>query len=203
MGGERLFKKPDQVWGQIPDEPQSQQTSFPGSRWTSSMMAFVRSSRLFSPVLCSPRKAIVRASSLLFVNTDIHLLSKTRGRRRKGKATDFSCHCKKSVFVKNFQKRHPPHPSNKVRKKMKEIKFKGKRKLKECQATCWRKRERGEEQTRGKVHITEGLQVWQGAFLSIWTEESKCQKEEDSAQDQPNARMRKNWWQMDRRQEKV
>lgn len=62
--------------GHTPDEPQSQQMSFPGSRCTSSMMALVRSSRLFSPVLCSPRKAMVRASSLLFVSTDIHLWSR-------------------------------------------------------------------------------------------------------------------------------
>lgn len=57
----------------IPAEPQSQQTSLPGSRCTSSMMAFVSSSRLLSPALCSPRKAMVRASSLLFVSTEIHL----------------------------------------------------------------------------------------------------------------------------------
>ena len=67
----------------IPEEPQSQQPSLPGSRCTSSMMAFVRSSRLLSPVLCSPRKAMVSASSLLFVSTEIHLPSETGGRRRK------------------------------------------------------------------------------------------------------------------------
>lgn len=144
MGGERLFKKPDQVWGQIPDEPQSQQTSFPGSRWTSSMMAFVRSSRLFSPVLCSPRKAMVRASSLLFVNTDIHLLLQMKGRRHESKATVVPCHCKKSVFVKNFQKRSPIPPSNKVRKKMKEIKSKGK-KVKRMQSNMLEKMRPGRE----------------------------------------------------------
>lgn len=74
-----MFNKPAPLWRPIPDEPQSQQTSFPGSLWTSSIMALVRSSRLFSPVLCSPRKAMVRASSLLFVNTEIHLLSKQEG----------------------------------------------------------------------------------------------------------------------------
>lgn len=58
---------------EIPGEPQSQQTSLPGNLCMSSIMAFVRSSKLFSPVLCSPRNAIFNASSLLLVNTDIHL----------------------------------------------------------------------------------------------------------------------------------
>lgn len=93
---EWALSRPAPAWGRIPDEPQSQHTSFPGSRWTSSMMAFVRSSKLFSPVLCSPRKAMVRASSLLLVSTDIHLRSGEQGRRPLRVWPWLSPHCKQS-----------------------------------------------------------------------------------------------------------
>ncbi len=56
-----------------PGAPQSQHTSFPGMRSTSSIMALVRSSSPSSPPPCSPLKAMLSASSLLLVNTEIHL----------------------------------------------------------------------------------------------------------------------------------
>lgn len=57
----------------VPEAPQSQHTSFPGMRSTSSIMALVRSSSPSSPPPCSPLKAMLSASSLLLVNTEIHL----------------------------------------------------------------------------------------------------------------------------------
>lgn len=134
------------------------------------MMAFVRSSRLFSPVLCSPRKAMVRASSLLFVNTEIHLLSKERGRRLKSVAPVSSFHWKKFISVKSFQKRIRPPPTAIQWGKMKEIKPKGKRKLRERKATCWRNRETQAEWMKCKINTTEGLHGRHGTCVSIWTE---------------------------------
>lgn len=108
--------------GRVPDEPQSQQMSFPGSRWTSSMMALVRSSRLFSPVLCSPRKAMLRASSLLFVSTDIHLWSRYQ---RKGafvrawpplSSSTGNLPSRGTSNSPRFSQEIPPPKGNKVRK---------------------------------------------------------------------------------------
>ncbi len=65
-----IFRQTDSY---APGAPQSQHTSFPGMRSTSSIMALVRSSSPSSPPPCSPLKAMLSASSLLLVNTEIHL----------------------------------------------------------------------------------------------------------------------------------